>query len=161
MSTTGFGAALVLLAAAAVLRRDRMRQREAQALVWAFAAALGEAESAIRWQRTPVPALLETLAARERCGAWFRQVLDELQGDMPLQTVWDSVFSVMPDAALAEVLRRVSWSGDARQLEGTLARAKEEAEGLYRRRCEEDRRSRRVRTSAVLCGAALTIILLL
>lgn len=79
MSTTVFGAALVLLAAAAVLRRDRMRQREAQALVWAFAAALGEAESAIRWQRTPVPALLETLAARERCGAWFRQALDELQ----------------------------------------------------------------------------------
>ena len=60
--------ALVLLAAAAVLRRDRMRQREAQALVWAFAAALGEAESAIRWQRTPVPALLEKLSARERCG---------------------------------------------------------------------------------------------
>jgi len=84
-----------------------------------------------------------------------------MQGDIPLQCAWDNVFQQLPDAELRDVLRRVTWTGDARRLEGTFARARAEAEQLYEKRCAADRCSRRVTTTATLCGAGLTIILLL
>ena len=159
--TAAAGAALVLSAAILALRRYYARQRRCRDLLWSFAAAMGEMESAIRWQRTPVPALLETLQTREHCGPWFRQIRDKMQGDIPLQCAWDNVFQQLPDAELRDVLRRVTWTGDARRLEGTFARARAEAEQLYEKRCAVDRCSRRVTTTATLCGAGLTIILLL
>ena len=55
----------------------------------------------------------------------------------------------------------MSWSGDAQRLESTIARARAEAEQLYEKRREADRHSRRVTTTATLCGAGLMIILLL
>ena len=52
--TAAAGAVLVLSAAILALRRYYARQRRCRDLLWSFAAALGEMESAIRWQRTPV-----------------------------------------------------------------------------------------------------------
>ena len=159
--TAAAGAALVLSAAILALRRYYARQRQCRDLLWSFAAALGEMESAIRWQRTPVPALLETLQTREHCGSWFRQILDKMQSNITLQCAWDNVFQQITDTELRDVLHRVTWTGDAQRLEGALARARAEAEQLYEKRCAADRRSRRVTTTATLCGAGLMIILLL
>ena len=161
MNTAIPGALLVLAAAAAGLRGFFRRRRQARELILAFAAALGEMESAVRWQRTPVLAMLEAMETRETCGGWFRRVLDKVEGDVPLQQAWDSVFAEMEDGELSALLRRVTWSGDAQRLEGVLGRAGEEAEALYHGRCQEDSRSGRVTVTAVLCGAGFIIILLL
>ena len=145
--TTAAGAVLVLSAAILALRRYYARQRRCRDLLWSFAAALGEMESAIRWQRTPVLALLEALQTREHCGVWVRQMRDK--------------FHQLSDAELRDLLCRISWSGDAQRLESTIARARAEAEQLYEKRREADRHSRSVTTTATLCGAGLMIILLL
>lgn len=126
-----------------------------------FAAALGEMESAIRWQRTPVLPLLEMLQTREHCGVWFCQIRDKVQSDMTLQLAWENTFHQLSDAELRDLLCRISWSGDAQRLESTIARARAEAEQLYEKRREADRHSRSVTTTATLCGAGLMIILLL
>ena len=126
-----------------------------------FAAALGEMESAIRWQRTPVLPLLEVLQTREHCGVWFCQIRDKVQSDMTLQLAWENTFHQLSDAELRDLLCRISWSGDAQRLESTIARARAEAEQLYEKRREADRHSRSVTTTATLCGAGLMIILLL
>ena len=63
--TAAAGAVLVLSATILALRRYYARQRRCRDLLWSFAAALGEMESAIRWQRTPVLPLLEMLQTRE------------------------------------------------------------------------------------------------
>lgn len=159
--TTAAGAVLVIGAALLALRRYYIRQRQCRDLLWSFAAALGEMESAIRWQRTPVLPLLEMLQTREHCGVWFCQIRDKVQSDMTLQLAWENTFRQLSDAELRDLLCRISWTGDAQRLEGTLARARVEAEQLYEKRREADRRSRRVTTTATLCGAGLMIILLL
>ena len=47
------GAVLVLAAAVLWLWRYGVQRRQQRTLVWALAAAIGEMESAIRWQQTP------------------------------------------------------------------------------------------------------------
>ena len=159
--TAAAGAVLVLSAAILALRRYYARQRRCRDLLWSFAAALGEMESAIRWQRTPVLPLLEVLQTREHCGVWFCQIRDKVQSDMTLQLAWENTFHQLSDAELRDLLCRISWSGDAQRLESTIARARAEAEQLYEKRREADRHSRSVTTTATLCGAGLMIILLL
>lgn len=159
--TAAAGAVLVLSAAILALRRYYARQRQCRDLLWSFAAALGEMESAIRWQRTPVLPLLEVLQTREHCGVWFCQIRDKVQSDMTLQLAWENTFHQLSDAELRDLLCRISWSGDAQRLESTIARARSEAEQLYEKRREADRHSRSVTTTATLCGAGLMIILLL
>ena len=159
--TAAAGAVLVLSAAILALRRYYARQRRCRDLLWSFAAALGEMESAIRWQRTPVLPLLEVLQTRKHCGVWFCQIRDKVQSDMTLQLAWENTFHQLSDTELRDLLCRISWSGDAQRLESTIARARAEAEQLYEKRREADRRSRRVTTTATLCGAGLMIILLL
>lgn len=67
------GAVLVLAAAVLGLWRYGVQRRQRRTLVWALAAAIGEMESAIRWQQTPMMALLEGLAARETVGQYFHE----------------------------------------------------------------------------------------
>ena len=104
--TTVAGAVLVIGAALLVLRRYYTRQRQCRDLLWSFAAALGEMESAIRWQRTPVLTLLEVLQTREHCGVWFRQIRDKVQSDMTLQLAWENTFRQLSDAELRDLLCR-------------------------------------------------------
>lgn len=122
--TAAAGAVLVLSAAILALRRYYIRQRRCRDLLWSFAAALGEMESAIRWQRTPVLPLLEVLQTREHCGVWFCQIRDKVQSDMTLQLAWENTFHQLSDAELRDLLCRISWSGDAQRLESTIARAR-------------------------------------
>ena len=161
MSTALWGAGLVLAASLWGLWSYYARQKQRRALVWAFAAALGEMESGIRWLQTPLPVLLEGLSGREDCGVWFRKVTEQLQGDVPLQVAWNSVFSVLEDTENGEILRRVTLSGDRERVTGELRRAREELEALYRRRCGEDGQRMRVTAAAALCGTGFVIILLI
>ena len=67
MTVQAGGAVLVLAAAVLGLWRYGVQRRQRRTLVWALAAAIGEMESAIRWQQTPMMALLEGLAAESTC----------------------------------------------------------------------------------------------
>ena len=160
MSTALWGAGLVLAAAVWASYTCHVRQGQRRALLWAFASALGEMESSIRWQRTPLPRLIERLGERQECGKWFRRIMDGLQGGIPLQTLWDSVFAELEDREGAEILRRVALCGDHERIIGALGRAREELETLYHRRCIEDRQRMRVTAAAAVCGAGFIIILL-
>ena len=128
------GAALVLAAAVLGLWRYGVQRRQRRTLVWALAAAIGEMESAIRWQQTPMMALLEGLAARETVGQYFRQVADMVQGGMPLQRAWEKAFSAIPDGEAGEILARLRLGGDRERLVGALGQTRQELEALYRRR---------------------------
>lgn len=161
MNNRIIGSLLLLMAAAAGSYIYCARKRQHRALLWAVASALGEMESGIRWQRTPLPALLEALRDRKSCGLWFQRVLDMLKSEIALQNAWENAFIHFPDKEAGEILRRISWSGDSQRLVGVLTCAREEIEQLYRHRCEQDRCSCRVTCTATLCGAGLLIILLL
>ena len=155
------GAVLVLTAAVLGLWRYGGQRRQRRTLVWALAAAIGEMESAVRWQQTPMMALLEGLAERETVGAYFRDTADMVQGGMALQCAWEKTFSQIPDGEAGEILLRLALGGDRERLVGALGRTREELEALYRRRCREDGQENRVTTAAALCGAGLVIILLI
>lgn len=151
---------MIVLAAWGGLLCYGRQLREQQLLLWELAAALGEMESAIRWQRTPVPQILEKMQERGRCGDWFGRVLQKLRSDMPLQQCWDTTFADMEDTEIGEAVRRVQWNGDSERLIGALAHCREELETLHGRRAEEIRQKKRVTSGAVLCAAGLVIILL-
>ena len=155
------GAVLVLAAAVLGLWRYGGQRRRRRTLVWALAAAVGEMESAIRWQQTPMPALLEGLSAREAVGEYFRKTAEMVQGGIPLQYAWEQAFGQISDGAAGEILLRLTLGGDRERLVGALGRTREELEALYRRRCREDGQKNRVTTAAALCGAGLVIILLI
>lgn len=161
MTGSLWGAVLLLSAALWTVWTYYIRQKRRRTLVWAFAAALGEMESGIRWQRTPLPVLMEALCGREHCGIWFRRVLECLQSDIALQVAWNSVFSKLEDAETAEILRRITLGGDETHIIGALGRAREELEALYQRRCGEDRQRLRLMAAAAMCGAGFVIILLI
>ena len=155
------GAVLVLAAAVLGLWRYGVQRRQRRTLVWALAAAIGEMESAIRWQQTPMMALLEGLAARETVGQYFHETADMVQGGTTLQCAWKQVFEKMPDGEAGEILARLRLGGDRERLVGALGQTRQELEELYRRRCREDGQRSRVTTAAALCGAGLVIILLI
>ena len=155
------GCALVLAAAVLGLWRYGVQRRQRRTLVWALAAAIGEMESAIRWQQTPMMALLEGLAARETVGQYFHETADMVQGGITLQCAWEKAFSAIQDGEAGEILARLRLGGDRERLVGALGQTRQELEELYRRRCREDGQRSRVTTAAALCGAGLVIILLI
>lgn len=161
MTVQAGGAVLVLAAAVLGLWRYGVQRRQRRTLVWVLAAAIGEMESAIRWQQTPMMALLEGLAARETVGQYFHETADMVQGGITLQCAWKQVFEKMPDGEAGEILARLTLGGDRERLVGALGQTRQELEELYRRRCREDGQRSRVTTAAALCGAGLVIILLI
>ena len=161
MTVQAGGAVLVLAAAVLGLWRYGVQRRQRRTLVWALTAAIGEMESAIRWQQTPMMALLEGLAARETVGQYFRHVAEIVKGGITLQCAWEQVFEKMPDGEAGEILARLRLGGDRERLVGALGQTRQELEALYRRRCREDGQRSRVTTAAALCGAGLVIILLI
>ena len=158
MTVQAGGAVLGLAAAVLGLWRYGVQRRT---LVWALTVAIGEMESAIRWQQTPMMALLEGLAARETVGQYFRHVAEIVKGGITLQCAWEQVFEKMPVGEAGEILARLRLGGDRERLVGALGQTRQELEELYRRRCREDGQRSRVTTAAALCGAGLVIILLI
>ena len=155
MTVQAGGAVLVLAAAVLGLWRYGVQRRQQRTLVWALAAAIGEMESAIRWQQTPMMALLDTV------GQYVHDTADMVQGGITVQCAWKQVFEKMPDGEAGEILARLTLGGDRERLVGALGQTRQELEELYRRRCREDGQRSRVTTAAALCGAGLVIILLI
>lgn len=154
------GGGLILVGAVYVLwlwYRRRRRQRE---VLWSLVGALGYMETAIRWQRMPLPQIFQTLARRPHCGPYFEKIVKMMQSDKPLHTLWENAFSDLPGHA-GTILCRVELQGDGERLVGALQSAREELTELCRRREKADRQQGRVTGAAVLSAACLLIILLL
>ena len=145
------GAVLVLAAAVLGLWRYGVQRRQRRTLVWALAAAIGEMESAIRWQQTPMMALLEGLAARETVGQYFHETADMVQGGITLQCAWEKAFSAIQDGEAGEILARLRLGGDRERLVGALGQTRQELEELYRRRCREDGQRSHIRKVKDCC----------
>ena len=154
------GGALILAAALYVVYSCRRTRRERQALLWSLVGALGYMETAIRWQKMPLPRIFRTLAQRPGCGKHFEKLADMLQSNMPLQMSWEKAFDDLPCGA-AEIVRRVELEGDGERLAGVLRGAQEELAELCRRTEASDRQRGRISAAAVLSAAGLVIILLL
>lgn len=161
MSATLWGAGLVLASSLWGLRTYCVQRRRRRETVWAFAAALGTMESGIRWQRTPLLTLLEGLQTRAGCGAWFREVLEEVESGTSLQDAWSSVFESLEDRETGEILGHLTLCGDGERLVNALGQARQELESLHARRREEDRQRTKVAAAAAVCGAGCVIILLI
>ena len=157
MSATLWGAGLVLASSLWGLRTYCVQRRRRRETVWALAAALGTMESGIRWQRTPLLTLLEGLQTRAGCGAWFREVLEEVESGTSLQDAWSSVFKRLEDRETGEILGHLTLCGDGER----LGQARQELESLHARRREEDRQRTKVAAAAAVCGAGCVIILLI
>ena len=154
------GGGLILAGAVYVLRlwyRRRRRQRE---VLWSLVGALGYMETAIRWQRMPLPQIFQTLAHRPHCGPYFEKIAISLKSDIPLHTLWENAFSDLQGDG-GTILRRVELNGDGERLVGALRSAREELAELCRHREKADRQQGRVTGAAVLSAACLLIILLL
>ena len=144
------GGGLILAGAVYVLRlwyRRRRRQRE---VLWSLVGALGYMETAIRWQRMPLPQIFQTLTQRPNCGPYFEKIVRSLKSNMPLHRLWENAFSELPGDE-GTILRRV----------GALQSSREELTELCQRRETADRQQGRVTGAAVLSAACLLIILLL
>ena len=154
------GGGLILAGAVYVLwlwYRRRRRQRE---VLWSLVGALGYMETAIRWQRMPLPRIFQTLAQRPNCGPYFEMIAELMQSNIPLHVIWEKAFSDLPEDS-GVILCRVELDGDGERLEGSLRSAREELTELCRRREKADRQQGRVTGAAVLSAACLFIILLL
>lgn len=154
------GGALILAAALYVVYSWRRTRRAQRALLWSMVGALGYMETAIRWQKMPLPRIFRTLAQRPGCGKYFEGLADMLQRNIPLHSAWDEAFEDLPCGA-AEIVRRVELDGDGEKLAGVLRGAQEEMTELCRRTEAADRQRGRVGAAAVLSSAGLIIILLL
>lgn len=148
MTVQAGGAVLVLAAAVLGLWRYGVQRRQRRTLVWALAAAIGEMESAIRWQQTPMMALLEGLAARETVGQYFRHVAEMVKGGITLQFAWEQAFEKMPDGEAGEILARLRLGGDRERLVGALLAA------LLRRTGGE----MALLLALAVCGAAVMLL---
>ena len=119
-------------------------------MLWSLVGALGYMETAIRWQRMPLPQIFQTLTQRPNCGPYFEKIVRSLKSNMPLHRLWKNAFSELPGDE-GTILRRV----------GALQSAREELTELCQRREKADRQQGRVTGAAVLSAACLLIILLL
>lgn len=154
------GGGLILAGAVYVLwlwYRRRRRQRE---VLWSLVGALGYMETAIRWQRMPLPQIFQTLTQRPNCGPYFEKIVRSLKSNTPLHRLWENAFSDLPGDG-GTILRRVELHGDVERLVGALQSAREELTELCQRREKADRQQGRVTGAAVLSAACLLIILLL
>lgn len=155
------GSGAILFAAVYVLVKARRRQAARQSLVWALRQALEDMETAIRWEKKPLTALLAMLKDRPHCGKYFSEIENGLQCGIPLHTAWNNAFAPLSDRETADILCRVTLGGDSERLQASLKWGGEELARLHQRRQELDRQQRRVQGAAVVSAALLVIILLL
>lgn len=155
------GAILILSGAFLLyIGQHRSLQKEIR-LLEELHAALENMETEIRWKKTPLPQAMEQQTTRPLCGLYFLKVLKRLKGGTPLQSAWQSESEDFMPSYIQEILRRIEWNGDERQLTGNLHAAQD---ALLRIRCEKkaDRLQReKVSLALALSGAGLMILILI
>jgi len=82
----------MLLCAFALLSRSWIGERRREIrLIWALAQALERMGGVIRWQKLPLPRVLEE-SGQMPGGEYFREITEYVKGGMTLQIAWQKAF---------------------------------------------------------------------
>lgn len=142
-------------------RTERRRRRDT---LRDLLSALRRMQEEIRMARTPLPLLLETLAAdcREEAAELFRNTAKAARLGVEMTEVWQKGVEKLPmTSGDREILLGLRLYGDEESVCNGISLAtyelKKSAEELERRRSEEEKRA----TALWFSGAALLVILLI
>ncbi len=161
MSGKLLGAVLILVGSVVTcLRLSREVQQEMH-LLQELACALEGMESAIRWQKLPLPRALRQQAERPLCGDFFNAVLQGMKGEITLQKVWTKAAKNIHSQEAAKIIGGIEWTGDETQIIGSLHTAIEALRRALQQRQQEQRQRTKLRTALTFSAAALLIIVLM
>ena len=129
MTTSIWGALLILLGVAVYCGGWITGKRQELRQIYALAAALERMEGVVRWQQLPMDRILVRELAGD-CGRWFGTIKEKVESGFTLQASWKETFSKMEVEAVADILCRVELQGDAIQIMGSLRLAAEQLRKL-------------------------------
>lgn len=152
---------MLLGSGALVCLRRIGTMRQEQRTVWALALMLARMEGMIRWQKIPLPRVLEQEAGEKECGRYPSEVLELLQGEKTLQCAWKQTFSGLKPPEAADILCRVELGGDAEQVTGALCLGAEQLRQLARELASQQGRQERLCVAVSLSLTSLAVILLI
>ena len=155
------GGGMILLAVIFYLDGERRGWRQQEQLTEELIGAVEAMETAVRWERCPLPESIRAQENRPAAGSLFREIHTHLERGMTLQTAWETSFRQIRLQRLSEILCAVSLSGDALALQNRFACAADEIRAFQTREREKQRESRKVRVAASLSAAGVIVILLL
>ena len=156
-----WGGLLLLSGGTAICLRRIAAMRQEQRTVWALALMLERMEGTIRWQKLPLPRVLEREAQEKECGKYPRRVLDLMQSGSALQCAWKRMFSELKPSAAADILCRVELGGDVEQVTGALCLGAQQLRQLAQGLASQQGRQERLCVAVSLSLTSLAVILLI
>ena len=155
------GGALIFAAALQFCVKQYREKVSLFRLLRDVSAALEDMQSAIRWQRLPLPEVLETQGnTRPYVGKYFSATVESMKGGIPLQNAWENEFSNIEPRELGAILEQIELTGDQTHLLRQLAAAQEHLEAFSREQHQAQRERERLRLAASFSAAGLLAILL-
>ena len=153
------GAVCITAAALRLLWGQMTLRRQQLQLLQELAAALDTMAAQIRWQRRPLPRILEALCVYPCAGVYFFHVQKRPKRGMTFQNSWQNAFS---DVSLAgDLLCTLELSGDEEKLTGALSYAAGQLRERWEQCCSQRRQMAKLWLAGVLSGAGVLIILLM
>ena len=160
MSLKLLGGLLLLGGSGLVVLRRIHGQRLQLRQMWALAGMLERMEGAIRWEKLPLPRILQAEAQEGSCGLYVQTICELMAGGIPLQQAWLQGFSGVSDEAM-QILRRVELQGDSQQITGSLHLAAQQMRSRAEALEGEQTRGERLSVTLGLSFAAMVVILLI
>ena len=155
------GAVLILAAGGSFCWHHIRCQRQQVLAIQELIGALQQMETEIRWRNTSLPEAIGLQSERPYIGSAFAEILQGMKGEFPFQKVWESAFEALQPKQAAEIICRISLSGDAQQimqsLHGCAAQLQEVCCQLQQSRKDGEK----LYLAATFSGTGLLVILLI
>ena len=161
MTVKLWGSLLVLGAGMAICWRRISFVRQEEKTVWELASLLERMGMLIRWQKLPLPRVLETEKSAKEGGGYAGKILELLKKEITLQQAWNLTFFGMSPPAAAEILCRVELSGDMEQIIGSLGLGAQQLRELAARQAAQRGQRERLCVAVSLSVTGLLVILLI
>ncbi len=156
-----FGALLILLGGFLSCLYQHRAVRTEICLLRELTAALESMETAIRWQKKPLPRTIMQQCDRPLCGEIFRDVLENMESGTTLQLSWEQSFKRNTASDIAEIMGQVELQGDEQQITGNLRAAAHGLMQLLQEKKAQRQQREKLYMAVVLSGAGLAIIVLI
>ena len=151
----------MLLCAFALLSRSWIGERRREIrLIWALSQALERVAGVIRWQKLPLPRVLEE-SEQMPGGEYFRQITEYMKSGITLQIAWQKAFEEFPSVKARELLCCMELGGDAQRLIGQFRLAAEELRACAGEEENRQRQAERIWLTAGGCVSVMMIIILI
>lgn len=151
----------MLLCAFALLSRSWIGERRREIrLIRALSQALERIAGVIRWQKLPLPRVLEE-SGQMPGGEYFREITEYVKGGMTLQIAWQKAFEEFPSVKARELLCCMELGGDAQRLIGQFHLAAEELRACAGEEENRQRQAERIWLTAGGCVSVMMIIILI